>query len=249
VQKIQFPLRIVFSVIKKWINNSWYGVRDGSIRIFLPCQSQARKTLGENSSLPFLSRIQLLPTLPYLRDTLVIVGKQNPCVLAPTTTILLPSHVTYRHRREREGVQWLQRRRPRTRRRWAAQGKEGQSHKVAPNAQDPTAYGGYKLTLEAWEVGQVQYFLHTRCNSHIAMARSSAIRKWRFFKPGIMVILGWFGLLELAVCTSPTSDIFFTPLWLARFPKVAMLCLKVRSARKQLTSHTSYHFYAKYQKT
>jgi hypothetical protein len=40
-----------------------------------------------------------------LRDTLVIVGKENFDLLAPTTTILLPYHVTSRHPRDREGVQ------------------------------------------------------------------------------------------------------------------------------------------------
>jgi hypothetical protein len=62
-------------------------------------------TLGKNLSLPLLSRTQLLQTFPYLQDNLVIVGEKNPRLLAPASTILLPSHLTCRHPRDREGVQ------------------------------------------------------------------------------------------------------------------------------------------------
>jgi hypothetical protein len=34
-------------------------------------------TLEKNSSLPLLSRTQLLPTFPYLRDTLLITGERT----------------------------------------------------------------------------------------------------------------------------------------------------------------------------
>jgi hypothetical protein len=74
------------------------------MRILLPCPSQARRTLDKNSSLSLLSRTQLLPTFPYLRDILVIVGEKNICLLAPTLTTLLPSHLTSRHPRDKEGV-------------------------------------------------------------------------------------------------------------------------------------------------
>jgi hypothetical protein len=62
-------------------------------------------TLDKNSSLPLLSRIQLLPTFPYLRDILVIVYEKNPSLPAAATTILLPSRLTSRHPRGRKGVQ------------------------------------------------------------------------------------------------------------------------------------------------
>jgi hypothetical protein len=67
-------------------------------------------TLDKNSSLTLLSRTQLLPTFPYLRDILVIVDEKNRCLVAAATTILVPSHVNSRHPRDRqcnfsEGVQ------------------------------------------------------------------------------------------------------------------------------------------------
>jgi hypothetical protein len=61
-------------------------------------------TLDENSVLSLLSRTQLLKT-SYLRDTLVIVGKENPCQLTSTATILLPSHLTSRHHDKGKGGQ------------------------------------------------------------------------------------------------------------------------------------------------
>jgi hypothetical protein len=41
----------------------------------------------------------------YLLDTLVSIGKENPSLLAPTSTSLLPSHLTSRRPKEREEVQ------------------------------------------------------------------------------------------------------------------------------------------------
>jgi hypothetical protein len=62
-------------------------------------------TLDKNSSLLLLSTAPLLLAFPYLPDTLVTVNEKNPYLLAPAITILLPSQVTPRHPRDREGVQ------------------------------------------------------------------------------------------------------------------------------------------------
>jgi hypothetical protein len=81
--------------------------------------------LDKNLPLPLRGRTQLLPTFPYSRANLVIVGEKNIWLLTPATTILLPPHVTSRHPRDREGVQcnvnegvqehgWM----------WAARGKK-----------------------------------------------------------------------------------------------------------------------------
>jgi hypothetical protein len=107
VSEFQFPLRIVFSVIKELINNNLkcnFLVCDFNVRIFLPSPSQAHTTLDKNSSLPLLSRNQLLPICHYSRDNLVTVSKENFGLLAPAITTLLSSLLTPRHPRDTEGV-------------------------------------------------------------------------------------------------------------------------------------------------